>query len=545
LLIGATSASDGQSKLELVGASPVGLKIISSAGNGNNTFLSIQSSKEWRFLTNRGDLIGGNQGDLIIRNNTDSINHIILNQGGSTTFAGSITANGDIIAGNGSGSVSMAINRGASSNSNGLRFRTAGTNNWYIGSGATGTNTDLEIYNHNTATTNLRFNYSTAAATFSSSVTATQMYLPSNAGSSGFLQFNYSSASANSRSWRIYNDTVAYGDLSIAQSTTQTGSSFNYLVTINPSGNVGIGTTAPSEKLHVAGNAYISGVGSILYFDTDASSKTISQFVTNLYEFHILNGRGNSARFVLGNGSISLGTSATPQFFINTGTGNVGIGTTTPTDYSSFTTLHINGKAGSGGGVLRLTAFDNSSSVNIYAGSSAINFNTTTAVPYRFLTRDTVRMQILDSGAVISGHQLGNQYSMTSGGGTGTAIVDTGITYNSGDYGGYGRGFTYKVVFNGNPNGNGSAAYFAQYMGILMVYTGWSGSAVTTYIQYTQLAGGNNIGALTLTPVFWNGSTESSSIGVYTTGAQIRLKISGYNSSATGQDQSLYLTRIS
>ena len=91
LLVGATSASDSQSKLELVGAGPVGLKIISSAANGNNTFLSIQASKEWRLLTNRGD-ISGNQGDLIIRNNTDGINHIILNQGGSTTFAASVSA---------------------------------------------------------------------------------------------------------------------------------------------------------------------------------------------------------------------------------------------------------------------------------------------------------------------------------------------------------------------------------------------------------------------------------------------------------------------
>ena len=134
-------------------------------------------------------------------------------------------------------------------------------------------------------------------------------------------------------------------------------------------------------------------------------------------------------------------------------------------------------------------------------------------------------------------------YSQTSTSG-GTSIVDTGITYDTGDYGGYGRGATYQVVYVGNPNNAGSGAYFAQFVGILMVYTGWSGSAVTTYIQYNQIASGTNIGTLTLTPVFWNGSTESSSIGVYTGGAQIRLKISGYNSSWPGADQSVYLTRL-
>jgi hypothetical protein len=139
---------------------------------------------------------------------------------------------------------------------------------------------------------------------------------------------------------------------------------------------------------------------------------------------------------------------------------------------------------------------------------------------------------------------IGTLVNMTGGGGTGTAIVDTGITYSTGDYGGYGRGVTYQVVYNGNPNGAGSAGYFAQYMGIIIIYTGYNGSAVTTYIQYTQLAGGSNMGTLTLTPYFWNGSSEVSSVGAYTTGYQIRLKISGYNSSATGQDQSVYLTRL-
>ena len=97
ILIGATTASDNQSKLELISSGgPIGLKIKSSGVNGNNTFLSIESSKEWRFVTNRGDLISGNQGDLIIRNNTDGINHIILNQNGTTNFYSSITVSGTV-----------------------------------------------------------------------------------------------------------------------------------------------------------------------------------------------------------------------------------------------------------------------------------------------------------------------------------------------------------------------------------------------------------------------------------------------------------------
>ena len=152
-------------------------------------------------------------------------------------------------------------------------------------------------------------------------------------------------------------------------------------------------------------------------------------------------------------------------------------------------------------------------------------------------------MAIQPNGGVVIGRTLGNQYSQTSTSGS-TSIVDTGITYDTGDYGGYSRGATYQVVFSGNPNAGGSGAYYAQYMGILMIYTGWSGSNVTTYIQYTQLTGGNNIGALTLTPYFWNGSSQVSSINVYTGGYQIRLRIDGYNSSYVGSDQSVYLTRL-
>ena len=100
------------------------------------------------------------------------------------------------------------------------------------------------------------------------------------------------------------------------------------------------------------------------------------------------------------NNQMNLGTNlnATPTMAL-VGS-NVGIGTTAPTDYTGYTTLHLNGKSGANGGLLRLTASDNSSSVNIYAGGSAINFNTTSAVPFVWLTQDTERMRITSAGNV-------------------------------------------------------------------------------------------------------------------------------------------------
>jgi hypothetical protein len=272
LLVGATSASDASSKLELVSSSTVGLKIISSGANGNNTFLSIESSKEWRFLTNRGDLIGGNQGDLIIRNNTDGINHIILNQGGSTTFAGSVTANGDIIAGNGSGSVSMAINRGASSNSNGLRFRTAGTNNWYIGSGATGTNTDLEIYNHNTATSNIRIDYSTGNVGIGTTSPSARLDVGYVAGAVALRV----QRDANNRLDFYQGGGVSYIDSSPASAQLAFATVGSERMRITSGGNVGIGTTAPSNILTIKNNnAATNGIDFQSYASTSVQGKIV------------------------------------------------------------------------------------------------------------------------------------------------------------------------------------------------------------------------------------------------------------------------------
>jgi len=96
---------------------------------------------------------------------------------------------------------------------------------------------------------------STGAATFSSSVTAGARIQASGSNGAGFGQggylINYSADTA-SRTWLINNDNQLYGDFVIAQSTTQTGSTYVNRLYINPSGNVGIGDTNAAERLTVA-----------------------------------------------------------------------------------------------------------------------------------------------------------------------------------------------------------------------------------------------------------------------------------------------------
>ena len=105
-----------------------------------------------------------------------------LGLGTSTNAGYKLDVNGtgrfsdNLIVGNGTSTATFIINRGTTTNGNPIRFQTAGTNNWYIGSGATSINTNLEFYNHSTATSNLTLNYSTGAATFSSNVKTNTLF---------------------------------------------------------------------------------------------------------------------------------------------------------------------------------------------------------------------------------------------------------------------------------------------------------------------------------------------------------------------------------
>ena len=267
LLVGATTASTGQSKLELVDGGPVGLKIISTAGNGNNTFLSIQANKEWRFVTNRGDLIGGNQGDLIIRNNTDGINHIILNQGGSTTFASSVTANGTLTLNGGNeqrfyrtdnaiytrlydaGSTFTLDNR----NGNGFSFQSAGSNQFIINSdGAMGFNYPIlgsrSFMFRGVAGRPLVIEAAEAGGVQS-------LYLRPNASGRHLISSNYLSGG-------VY--------LPLALSGRENDSDF----VLSTNGNVGFGTSTPLSKLNVNGGKTIisSDDGAYGQFQINSSS---------------------------------------------------------------------------------------------------------------------------------------------------------------------------------------------------------------------------------------------------------------------------------
>ncbi len=233
--------------------------------------------------------------------------------GTSATFTTALTA------GNGTAAISLAINRGAAGDGGGLRYQTAGTNNWYVGTAATGTSTDLEFYNHNTATSNLKLSYSTGAATFSSSVTAT-------APSSG-IAFQVNGRSSDNIGQMLFyanNGTTlqnylqsrpAYFSINTETNTpiylnTNVGGAGGTVMTLTGGGNVGIGTTAPTNgKLEIQQSATTAA----LWVQTGGttSSHVIADFRT---------GTNANALSIYGNGNVGIRTTSALQTLTLAGT---------------------------------------------------------------------------------------------------------------------------------------------------------------------------------------------------------------------------------
>jgi hypothetical protein len=206
---------------------------------------------------------------------------------------------------------------------------------------------------------------STGAATFSSSVTASSFTL-SQSGASG------------STTWNIYRDQYAGGDFSIwAGSTTR--------LLINASGNLGLGTTAPTSPLHIG--------------NTTSGNQKIQQwgepgFVDN-YGLIL---RGSSLDGVFKFYGLNNGTETTsPILSMARSSGNVGMGTTAPTNYSGYTTLSINNATN--GGLIDLQ-YNGTSQFRISGEATQNAVFGASNIPLVFSTNSIERMRITSGGNV-------------------------------------------------------------------------------------------------------------------------------------------------
>ena len=165
--------------------------------------------------------------------------------------------------------------------------------------------------------------FNTSAATFSSSVTASSTIVQGAGedGSAGpVMRLTSTNTNAQSRNWAIINTWDNFGDLTFKVSNAKDGNAVSAgasIMTMLRTGNVGIGTTLPLQKLHV--------------YNSASSSAAIFQGSSNSY---IQLGVTNESYIGNVSGALLLETGGSERMRITSG-GKLLVGTTTSTGGAS------------------------------------------------------------------------------------------------------------------------------------------------------------------------------------------------------------------
>ena len=291
----------------------------------------------------------------------------------------------------------------------------------------------------------------------------------------------------------------------------------SYRMVINNSGNVGIGTNTPQSKFTVksAGSGYNAG----LFF-----------------------GGSTVASILPYNGVIylSAGTyyeGAVWQYYRSAGSSLFAMNETTGVDWysgtgDSYSNVVSNVKLWDASGIWKNMVRSSQSGDSYFTGG---NVGIGTTAPGAKLD---VQGSILTTAgapvgkATVYGYK---DYAQTSGAGTGTSFVDTGITP--------GQGYIFEVHVAGSPNPGSGCGYKSINIGYIMISAGWSGSAVQHTVSYQSLANANgNMGTLSTSVIFLSGGSE---VATTTDGsAVIRIKVAGYYPPYTGQCQTVRMKMI-
>ena len=196
--------------------------------------------------------------------------------------------------------------------------------------------------------------------------------------------------------------------------TDTSGGTLLQRLTINNSGNVGIGTTTPSEKLQVNGNIALYGELKLVHAIRHANSG--AQVIDNDDDtYFIINDPEGSNRIKIGDSGDASNTyrNTTHKFEPASGTEymrinatGVGIGTTapgTPLDVQSNSSaegIRVRGRSSDSIGQITLTNNGGTARSQLQWNDSFFNIKALAAIPMIFYTNSTERMRIDSSGNV-------------------------------------------------------------------------------------------------------------------------------------------------
>lgn len=207
---------------------------------------------------------------------------------------------------------------------------------------------------------------------------------------------------------------------------------------LTSTGNVGIGTTSPQANLQVLDVLKISNAaqsqGNLILGDGGSTSFNVGiarwNGATNAAGAgglgYFAQGATNSGGHYFYTGDAVAG-STTERMRITTG-GNVGIGTTSPTVVSGYTTLSVNNS--SAGGIFE-TMSNGTAQGRFFGNTTTVGVGSTAAVPFIFTTSDTERMRLTTSANLLIGTTTDNGERLYVSGAiraTGTITANSDIT---------------------------------------------------------------------------------------------------------------------
>jgi hypothetical protein len=244
-----------------------------------------------------------------------------------------------------------------------------------------------------------------------------------------------SNVTANNRNWTIGSNDQTYGDFSIVQSNANGGnptSAGTRRFYINPSGNVGIGTTSPNTRLHVVG-----GNGEVARLESSPFDAVSGNGPALAFQLTQSNGQSAQLGLIKGNVDTNWGGFLTFNTKENNGTpnnttvermritsgGNVLIGTTTDAGYK----LDVNGTGRFGGALTGTSATFSVDDLNtVFVSNPTTSGGTTgSGIGFKAYNGTSVTQSagiILTSNTWSFGTYLANQLSIGSDGTGGVAI---------------------------------------------------------------------------------------------------------------------------